>query len=388
MVMNKRKHSFSKAEEKPAQIAKVLDSPPMDQATAEALEMSQNMGMMKMINWQGSRLISGVELRTVLHEMKEEVHLPTQPKLITMPDLTKKQNRFVVDCANAEGLNIEEKHRTLKISREKMMPPLRASRGTVPPMHITEIIDNFLYLGGARDLVDPVVLSSRNIRRVINCAKEYTEDVKGENMEIFTTSWVDSKAQNIETQFDAAFDFIETAKKFGERVFVHCMLGRSRSAALVIAYLMREQKKTLREAFDHVRSRRTIVKPNSGFMRQLIAYEQQLLGTSSMSMEHYFCIYNKEIPIMDVPVEDKNAVAEEFCQTHFNEKFYSDMFETIFKDMTPEQKDVGHFIMNVSMTVNQDKDLMSQLVKKNLQTFDISKQLANGSKDFFRIRVK
>jgi len=379
MVMNKRKHSFSEAEGKPAQIAKVLDSPPIDQATTEALELSQNMGMMKMINWQGSRLISGVELRTVLHEMKEDLYLPRQPKLITMPDLTKKQNKFVTDCANAEGLNIEERHRTLKISREKIKPPLRASRETVPPMHITEIIDDFLYLGGARDLADPVVLSSRNIRRIVNCAKEYTSDVKGENIETFTTSWVDSKAQNIETEFDAAFGFIETAKKFGERVFVHCMLGRSRSAALVIAYLMREQKKTLREAFDLVKSRRTIIKPNSGFMRQLIAYEQRLMGINSMTMEHYFCIYNKELPIMDMPVEDKNAVAEEFCQTHFDEKFYSVMFETIFKDTIPEQKDVGNFIMSVSMTVNQDRDLMSELVKKNLQTFDISKQLANGS---------
>jgi len=385
--MNKRKHSFSEADENPAQVAKTEDSPTMDQATNVALELSQNMGLMKMINWQGSRLISGVELRTVLHELKEDLYMPTQPKLITMPDLTRNQNKFVVDCATAEGLVIEEKYRSLKISREGIKLPMRTSRDSFSSIRISEIIDDFLYLGGARDLVDPAVLSSRNIKRVVNCAKEYTEPVKGENIETHTTCWADSKAQNIETEFDAAFRFIEDAKELGERVFVHCMLGKSRSASLVIAYLMREHKQTLKEAFEFVRSRRTIIKPNSGFMQQLIEYEQQLHGSNSMTMDHYFYIYKKEVHVINVPVEDKETVVEEFCQTHFNGTFYSRMFDIIFKDVIPEQKDVGHFIMNVSMTVNRDKELMSELMKKNLQTFHVSKQLATGAKDFFRMKV-
>jgi len=153
-------------EEKPSQIPRIAsESPPMDSASSEAMELSQKMGMMRMINWQGSRLISGVELRTVLHEMANpSVH--NDSKLITLPDLTQRQNKFVHECAVSEGLNVELKHRTLKISRENIKPPLRHSSDSGYAIQITEIVENFLYLGGARDLIDPNTLGSRNIRRI------------------------------------------------------------------------------------------------------------------------------------------------------------------------------------------------------------------------------
>merc|ERR1719203_593344 len=57
------------------------------------------------------------------------------------------------------------------------------------------------------------------------------------------------------------------------RVFVHCMAGRSRSATVVIAYLMQAQRWSLRQALDHVKVRRPIVFPNVGFLQQLRRYE-------------------------------------------------------------------------------------------------------------------
>lgn len=46
---------------------------------------------------------------------------------------------------------------------------------------------------------------------------------------------------------------IDKAKESDRPVLVHCMRGRSRSATIVIGYLMTRNKWTLKEAYTHVK---------------------------------------------------------------------------------------------------------------------------------------
>lgn len=62
-------------------------------------------------------------------------------------------------------------------------------------------------------------------------------------------------------QFDAVTCFAGT-------VLVHCAVGLSRSATLVLAYLMIRQNMTLVEAIKTVKDHRGVT-PNRGFLRQL-----------------------------------------------------------------------------------------------------------------------
>lgn len=62
----------------------------------------------------------------------------------------------------------------------------------------------------------------------------------------------------------------------GGRVLVHCYVGRSRSAALVLAFLMARRGMPLREAMATLRRVRPQARPNSGFYRELVEYEAQL----------------------------------------------------------------------------------------------------------------
>ena len=55
-------------------------------------------------------------------------------------------------------------------------------------------------------------------------------------------------------------------------VQVHCFMGISRSTTVVVAYLIATTQMTPRDALAAVRSKRTIVRPNRGFMSQLEAY--------------------------------------------------------------------------------------------------------------------
>ena len=86
----------------------------------------------------------------------------------------------------------------------------------------------------------------------------------------------DSERYNIRYNFDEAFRFIEDATSRGGRVLVHCAMGISRSATIVIAYLMYKYRVPLSTAFDFVKSRRPEINPNPGFMNTLQQFEYEL----------------------------------------------------------------------------------------------------------------
>lgn len=61
------------------------------------------------------------------------------------------------------------------------------------------------------------------------------------------------------------------------KVLVHCVVGVSRSATLVLAFLMLHRQLSLRQAVIAVRQHRWIF-PNRGFLRQLCKLDQRLRG--------------------------------------------------------------------------------------------------------------
>lgn len=61
----------------------------------------------------------------------------------------------------------------------------------------------------------------------------------------------------------ASFLFVST-----DKVLVHCAMGRSRSATLVLAYLMIYKNMTVVDAIEQV-SRHRCILPNRGFLKQL-----------------------------------------------------------------------------------------------------------------------
>lgn len=59
-------------------------------------------------------------------------------------------------------------------------------------------------------------------------------------------------------------------------VLVHCMAGVSRSASIVIAFLMKINKWNMEKAYKYAHSMRKQVGPNYGFLKQLRDYEYDL----------------------------------------------------------------------------------------------------------------
>ncbi|CAG2105500.1 unnamed protein product [Medioppia subpectinata] len=79
--------------------------------------------------------------------------------------------------------------------------------------------------------------------------------------------------QDLLTRFVDAYDIIGSYTRAKTGVLVHCAAGISRSATIVISYLMRELRMTFAATMTLVRTGRPIISPNEGFQRQLSLYE-------------------------------------------------------------------------------------------------------------------
>jgi len=89
----------------------------------------------------------------------------------------------------------------------------------------------------------------------------------------------------------------EKAKEENVCAFIHCNQGVSRSASIVLAYLINYSGMTLKQAWDFTKSKRHIIFPNEGFMRQLALLENQVHNHNTVSFGKYgqiFWIYKND----------------------------------------------------------------------------------------------
>ena len=131
-----------------------------------------------------------------------------------------------------------------------------------------------LYIGDAEAASELGMLEELKIQRIISLGNE--KEVKKykyfENIEYLKIVVDDVDNENIGKYFAICNKFISLGFDFGN-VLVHCHKGVSRSATIVIAYLMYTYKADFYAAFQKLKSVRPIVKPNAGFMKQLQEYQ-------------------------------------------------------------------------------------------------------------------
>ncbi|XP_021937206.1 dual specificity protein phosphatase MPK-4-like isoform X2 [Zootermopsis nevadensis] len=82
----------------------------------------------------------------------------------------------------------------------------------------------------------------------------------------------DSPREDLLTHFEDTYEFIKAGQEQGV-VLVHCYYGVSRSAAVIIAYIMKKYELSFEDAVERVKSKRRYVGPNPGFVSQLCLYE-------------------------------------------------------------------------------------------------------------------
>jgi len=89
----------------------------------------------------------------------------------------------------------------------------------------------------------------------------------------------DSEDYDIKRHFPEAIAFLDEVKRLRGRSLVHCNLGVNRSGAVVAAYMMVSERRTLLDVIRYLRTKRSLILSNKGFRRQLVTFarEQGLL---------------------------------------------------------------------------------------------------------------
>ncbi|KAJ9441358.1 Dual specificity protein phosphatase [Diplonema papillatum] len=139
----------------------------------------------------------------------------------------------------------------------------------------------FLYLGGVRSAQNASVLQELKISHVITAASEVVVPSSQwpDSIVHLRLKMTDNEDQQLAVFFDEVPEYIDSIRKENGKVLVHCFRGMSRSAALVCAYLVLRMRMPFKEAIQFVKKKRPSINPNNNFRRQLIEYEERILGT-------------------------------------------------------------------------------------------------------------
>ncbi|XP_077439063.1 LOW QUALITY PROTEIN: dual specificity protein phosphatase 13A-like [Vanacampus margaritifer] len=171
----------------------------------------------------------------------------------------------------------EGEHSTTRLSLEELMEILHAAPRSC--RHGDEVWPN-LYLGDMFMSQDKFGLWTLGINHVLNashgklCCKG-SDDFYGTTVKYYGVPANDLPTFDLSPFFYPAAAFIDRALTSGGRILVHCAVGVSRSATLVLAYLMIQHHLSLLSAIKCVQQKRWIF-PNRGFLQQLMRLQQSL----------------------------------------------------------------------------------------------------------------
>jgi len=145
-----------------------------------------------------------------------------------------------------------------------------------------------------RDLKIKLIIQASNDRPVINAIDTALRTVpEAEKPILFSLNMSDDGDQNIKYPLTMEMnykgkslkllDLIEAVRQDGGSVLVNCAAGMSRSAVIILMYLMHpreENNMSLLDALRFLKYKRPVILPNSDFLKQLQLYEMEMRKSS------------------------------------------------------------------------------------------------------------
>ena len=176
-------------------------------------------------------------------------------------------------------------------------------------------ITRTLYLGARPNRQRVQELKAAGVTHVVSCLMEDDRSQMAFLQEDFCHLFLgvqDRMQQDIVGPFSQFLDFAAaaTASDPNAKLFVHCEVGVSRSATLVIALLMKTEGMSFFDALCRVRSKRIQVLPNIGFASQLQRLEHELQPRSVAPVPSSLAQYLHEICNAPVDVEVLQSALE------------------------------------------------------------------------------
>lgn len=152
--------------------------------------------------------------------------------------------------------------------RNNSAKPLEASHAW------TQIMDK-LYLGEYSAILNVGTLTNLKIKAVIDLTNgtNLPRSITQLRLKKLAIKVDDSVRADISKHFKECIDFIDKNIENNRPILVYCKQGVSRSASIIIAYLMHKTKAKFSQVYAYVKSRRQKVLPNRAFMEQLKRFQ-------------------------------------------------------------------------------------------------------------------
>ncbi|KAJ8274353.1 hypothetical protein COCON_G00089780 [Conger conger] len=135
-------------------------------------------------------------------------------------------------------------------------------------------ITDALLISNARSACSDELVRQEGVTLCINVSKQ--QPFPSARVGTLRVPVYDDPAENLYRHLDRCADAVRGEEGRGGTTLVYCKNGRSRSAAVCAAYLMKHHSLSLADAFQMVKTARPVVEPNPGFWAQLEKYEQEL----------------------------------------------------------------------------------------------------------------
>ncbi|XP_056294877.1 protein phosphatase Slingshot homolog 3 [Pseudoliparis swirei] len=160
---------------------------------------------------------------------------------------------------------------------------------TMAQMDKPSKIFDYLYLGSEWNAANIEELQKNNVGYILNVTREI-DNFFPESFTYMNIRLYDVEASDLLPHWTDTYKFINTARKRGQAVLVHCKMGVSRSASTVIAFAMKHLHWSLETALSYVRDCRSIIKPNEGFTKQLQTYN----GILNASQQRHSALWRRK----------------------------------------------------------------------------------------------
>ena len=163
-------------------------------------------------------------------------------------------------------------------------------RGSLSPRSVAlqmPCVGRGLYISGVGGVTNRRILEHQNITHVLNLARGLEDTVFPDFVDVRYEGLRDCGEEDLYGHLPGLVEHIHRVIDGGGRIVVNCVAGVSRSASVCLAYKVRYEGLSLREAFDEVHKARPVISPNVGFWQALVRWEEEVRGENSVLMLPY-----------------------------------------------------------------------------------------------------
>lgn len=189
----------------------------------------------------------------------------------------KNSKKLFLHIENHEKLSLAIPNNTLIIPSNIKSPSDQIINQVGYPNGPCLVYSNNIYLYS-----EPNASQAKLFDVVINVAKEVKNPLLNDNpnndIEYIFIPW--DHNSNLMDDLYQLTSIIDSRSRQGKKILIHCQCGVSRSASLVVAYVMKKQNWDLNTAYNYVKSQSPNINPNMSLMFQLIDWQAAVVAAS------------------------------------------------------------------------------------------------------------